>query len=52
MPSFVWLLFDKNKSIEEISNEFGFDSPIYFRRVFKKLTGKTPTEYRNDGEFI
>lgn len=46
------LLFEKNKSIEEISNEFGFDSPIYFRRVFKKLTGKTPTEYRNDGEFI
>ena len=46
------ILFEKTKSIEEISDEFGFESPIYFRRVFKKLTGKTPTEYRNDGEFI
>ncbi|MBO7187817.1 MAG: AraC family transcriptional regulator [Clostridia bacterium] len=46
------LLFEKNKSIEEISNQYGFDTPIYFRRIFKQITGKTPTEYRKNGGFI
>ena len=40
------LLLDKNKSIEEISIEYGFESAVYFRRLFKMVTGKTPTEYR------
>lgn len=40
------LLGDRRKSIEEISEEAGFQSAIYFREVFKKITGKTPTEYR------
>lgn len=34
------------KAIEEISRELGFHSAAYFRRVFKEITGMTPTEYR------
>ncbi len=40
------LLVDKNKSVEEISVEYGFESAVYFRRLFKAITGKTPTQYR------
>ncbi len=41
------LLIDgKNRSIENISAELGFSSAIYFREIFKKITGKTPGEYR------
>ena len=37
---------EDEKSIEEISMSVGFESSTYFRRVFKKITGKTPKEYR------
>ncbi|MGN1048816.1 MAG: AraC family transcriptional regulator [Eubacteriales bacterium] len=37
---------EEGLSIEEISEMLGFDSSAYFRRVFKKITGKTPAEYR------
>ncbi len=33
-------------SIEEISERLGFETAIYFRRLFKAQTGKTPCEYR------
>ena len=42
------LLLEKHKSIEEISKEYGFESAVYFRRLFKKLIGKTPTQYREE----
>ena len=42
---------DRNISVEEIALLYGFESTVYFRRLFKKLTGKTPTEYRNQ-EFL
>lgn len=32
--------------IEELSERLGFESSIYFRRLFKHFTGKTPREYR------
>ena len=35
-------------SIEEISAKLGFFSSSYFRRVFKKLTGENPHEYRKN----
>ncbi len=35
------------KSIEDISADLGFSSSIYFREIFKKITGKTPKGYRN-----
>ncbi len=37
---------DKHLKIEEISDILGFYSSGYFRRVFKQVTGITPTEYR------
>jgi len=33
-------------SIEQLSEQLGFESSIYFRRLFKAITGKTPREYR------
>lgn len=33
-------------TVEEISESVGFDSSAYFRRVFKRVTGKTPREYK------
>lgn len=42
------LLEGDRKSIEEISSECGFQSAEYFRRVFKRYTGKSPKEYRKD----
>lgn len=40
------LISESDKSIEEISETLGFYSSTYFRRIFKNITGKTPTEYR------
>jgi AraC-like DNA-binding protein len=46
------LLLDKNVSIEEISIIYGFESAVYFRRLFKKFTGKTPTQYRKEENLL
>jgi len=35
-----------DKSIAEIAYTLGFDYPTYFGRLFKKHTGKTPTQFR------
>lgn len=40
------------KSIKEICIESGYSDPNYFSRIFKKWTGKTPTQYREKGLFI
>jgi two-component system, response regulator YesN len=32
-------------SIKQVSNECGYPDPNYFARLFKKVTGLTPTEY-------
>lgn len=37
-----------DKKVYEISQAVGFDDTGYFSRVFKKLTGMTPKEYRNE----
>lgn len=42
----IFLLVDTQKSIKEISDELGFESPQYFTRMFKKKTGKNPGSYR------
>ncbi len=41
------LIDHPDTSIEELSERLGFESSIYFRRLFKSITGKTPREYRN-----
>lgn len=40
------LVADPGRSIEALSAEYGFESPVYFRRLFKSITGTTPTQYR------
>ncbi|MEZ0536731.1 response regulator [Caldicellulosiruptoraceae bacterium PP1] len=40
------LLRTTNLSIKEISYAVGFDDPNYFVKIFKKVTGSTPTSYR------
>lgn len=45
------LLTESDLSIEEISGVVGFHSSIYFREIFKKMTGKSPSEYRKAFSF-
>jgi two-component system response regulator YesN len=40
------LLADPKISLKDISLRIGYFDPNYFSRVFKKITGKSPTEYR------
>lgn len=42
------LEFAKNCSINEISLQCGFPDQLYFSRFFKKHTGVSPLEYRNN----
>lgn len=41
------LISSSDVSIKEICVIFGFDDQCYFSRIFKKYTGKSPKEYRN-----
>ncbi len=41
-------LIQENKyTFQEISNLLKFENQHYFSRVFKKITGHSPTEYKN-----
>jgi AraC-like DNA-binding protein len=42
------LKINRNMPIKEVSYDSVFKSPKYFMRVFKKLTGKTPKQYRKE----
>ncbi len=44
----IELMADFNRNISDIAYEVGFSDPNYFSKVFKKLYGKTPTEYRKE----
>jgi AraC family transcriptional regulator of arabinose operon len=35
------------KPVKEIASELGFDDPYYFSRLFKKIMGHSPTDFRN-----
>ena len=41
------LLREKDCSITEISDDSGFSDVRYFREVFRKYYGMSPSEYRN-----
>jgi AraC family transcriptional activator of pobA len=42
------LLISTNKSISEIGYELGYNEKAYFTTVFKKKSGLTPTEFREE----
>lgn len=44
------LLIDTRLSLAEVSNHAGFDHPQWFSTLFKKVTGKTPSQYRKDAQ--
>lgn len=41
------LLKETNLKIYEISDKLGFENSFYFSKVFKKITGLSPKDYRN-----
>jgi AraC-like DNA-binding protein len=40
------ILANSNQSVSQIAFETGFEDLSHFSRVFKKITGKNPTEYK------
>lgn len=42
------LLADDSIPIKDVAYSVGFTDPMYFSRVFKKIRGKAPSEYRKD----
>lgn len=40
------ILIETNKTVSEVSYEFGFDDPLYFSRIFKSYTGFSPLTFR------
>lgn len=47
----VQLLHTTDLPVEEISARLGFSSAAYFRRVLRRVSGKTPREIRRESEF-
>ncbi|GMK48623.1 putative two-component sensor response regulator [Paenibacillus glycanilyticus] len=39
---------EEHYSIHEIAEKIGYNDYFYFARLFKKMTGKTPTQYRGE----
>ena len=42
------LLHDSTYNVTEIAEIVGYDNPLYFSRIFKKLKGISPSEYRKN----
>ena len=40
-------LYFSDRNIKEISSELGFEDPYYFSRLFKKVMGMSPANYKN-----
>ena len=45
------LLMQPDKTVSEVAYQLGFDYPQYFSRLFKKKTGLSPKEYREQNSF-
>ncbi|MBW5445189.1 helix-turn-helix domain-containing protein [Cohnella sp. CFH 77786] len=41
------LLKTSDLTINSIDEQSGYEDNVYFRKVFRKVIGKTPIEYRN-----
>ena len=48
MEDAVNLLSMTNKPVIDIAMEVGFNDYFYFLKTFKKFTGKTPSQYREE----
>ena len=48
----VELLQTTDQSVEQISDDLGFSSASYFRKILKKHTGKTPTAVRRAADRV
>lgn len=46
------LISNKSVSIQTLSESYGFESTVYFCRLFKQVTGLTPSQYRKTNSFI
>ncbi len=46
-----YLLFSTDDTIEKIAKHCGYANEVHFMRSFKKETGNTPKEYRNNSKF-
>lgn len=42
------LLQDPSHNVTEIANMVGYENPLYFSRIFKKIKGISPSEYRKN----
>lgn len=45
-----YLLLISNRSIADISEEIGYQDSLYFSRIFKKVVGVNPSQYRERKE--
>lgn len=45
----IHLLKDSDIPINDLASKSGYNNISHFNRVFKEVTGKTPTEYRSKG---
>jgi AraC family transcriptional regulator of arabinose operon len=43
------LLSLSDKSVKEISYDVGYENPYYFSRLFKRVIGVSPSDYRDHG---
>ncbi len=46
------LLSNKDENIKNIAEKHGFLSLIYFERLFKKIMGKTPSQYKKENTLL
>ena len=46
------LLMKTEDNINVISKLSGYDNPTSFRRIFKQMTGQSPSDYRNSKQRV
>ena len=44
------LLQMTNYSISEVADRIGYADPLYFSKVFRRMVGKSPTDFRKEPE--